>query len=135
MVTFTSYLDMKFELLTNNYTLCVIHLAPYKLRIDLQYLKTSPHDPDLDDAADFKRMDQAMDAVGISINTKMDIYRVVAAVLHLGNVNFEENTKDKKGNSCLEFPCLHSRIKQLNYVIFPYGQMFHYIKSKERNQE
>ena len=39
-----------------------------------------------------------MDAVGISIKTKMDIYRVVAAVLHLGNVNFEENTKDKKGD-------------------------------------
>lgn len=56
-----------------------------------------PQDPDLDDAVDFQRMDQAMDAVGISVKTKMDIYRVVAAVLHLGNVNFEENDKDKKG--------------------------------------
>ena len=51
----------------------------------------------MNDVSDFKRMDQAMDAVGISVKTKMDIYRVVAAVLHLGNVNFEENTKDKKG--------------------------------------
>jgi len=61
------------------------------------YLKTTPHTTELDDVGDFKRMEQAMDAVGISIKTKMDIYRVVAAVLHLGNVNFEENTKDKKG--------------------------------------
>ena len=44
-----------------------------------------------------------MDAVGISIKTKMDIYRVVAAVLHLGNVNFEENTKDKKGDLWIRF--------------------------------
>ena len=107
---------MKCEVLTNNYNLLVIHIAQYKLTIYLQYLKTSPHDPELDDAADFKRMEQAMDAVGISIKTKMDIYRVVAAVLHLGNVNFEENIKDKKGNPCLEFPCLHSSIEQCNYV-------------------
>ena len=39
-----------------------------------------------------------MDAVGISTQTKMDIYRVAAAVLHLGNVEFQENTKDKKGD-------------------------------------
>ena len=38
-----------------------------------------------------------MDAVGIKTEAKMDIYRVVAAVLHLGNVQFQENTKDKKG--------------------------------------
>eukprot|EP00795_Rhopilema_esculentum_P017125 gene17125-8649_t len=61
------------------------------------YLKGSPKTAELNDAADFKRMDQAMDAVGISTQTKMDIYRVVAAVLHLGNVEFQENTKDKKG--------------------------------------
>eukprot|EP00794_Sanderia_malayensis_P000402 gene402-1036_t len=64
-----------------------------------RYLKGSLKDPNLDDVTDFKRMDQAMDAVGITMETKMDIYRIVAAVLHLGNVNFEENTKDKKGGS------------------------------------
>ena len=62
-----------------------------------QYLQGDSKDPNLDDLADFKRMDQAMDAVGITTNTKLDIYRIIAAVLHLGNVNFEENTKDKKG--------------------------------------
>ena len=38
-----------------------------------------------------------MDCIGLSPSEKADLFRVVAAVLHLGNVSFEENTKDKKG--------------------------------------
>ena len=41
-----------------------------------------------------------MDCIGLSAAEKADLFRVVAAVLHLGNVRFEENTNDKKGNSC-----------------------------------
>ena len=38
-----------------------------------------------------------MDCIGLSQAEKADLFRVVAAVLHLSNVQFEENTKDKKG--------------------------------------
>lgn len=47
-----------------------------------------------------------MNAVGIDVKTKMDVYRVAAAVLHLGNVNFEENTKDKKGYTFGSYFCV-----------------------------
>ena len=38
-----------------------------------------------------------MDKIGLSGPEKADLFRVVAAVLHLGNITFEENLKDKKG--------------------------------------
>ena len=38
-----------------------------------------------------------MDCIGLSAAEKADLFRVVAAVLHLGNITFEENTRDKKG--------------------------------------
>ena len=41
-----------------------------------------------------------MDHVGLSGEEKADIFRVVASVLHLGNIAFEENWRDKKGE-CL----------------------------------
>ena len=44
-----------------------------------------------------------MDSIGLSETEKADFFRVVAAVLHLSNVHFEENTKDKKGGSYSPF--------------------------------
>ena len=38
-----------------------------------------------------------MDCIGFSGQEKADIFRVVAAVLHLGNIKFEEETTDRKG--------------------------------------
>ena len=52
---------------------------------------------DIDDVKDFQHLENAMNSVGIDNNKKMDIFRIVAAVLHLGNINFQESTKDKKG--------------------------------------
>ena len=37
-----------------------------------------------------------MDSIGLSLEERADLFRVVAAVLHLGNITFEENTSDKK---------------------------------------
>lgn len=51
----------------------------------------------IDDVKDFQLVDNAMNAVGIPANHKANIYRLVAAVLHLGNITFQESTKDKKG--------------------------------------
>ncbi len=38
-----------------------------------------------------------MDKIGLSNAEKANLFQVVAAVLHLGNITFEENLKDKKG--------------------------------------
>jgi len=38
-----------------------------------------------------------MDQVGLSMEEKYNLFQVVAAVLHLGNITFEENTSDRKG--------------------------------------
>lgn len=63
-----------------------------------QYLKLgSLHDPVLDDVRDFKVCDEAMSKMGVSDADKVGIFMLVAAVLHLGNVAFEENTDDAKG--------------------------------------
>ena len=63
-----------------------------------QYLNpASLTDPAIHDAEEFKVLEQSMDHVGLSGAEKADIFRVVAAVLHLGNITFEENSRDKKG--------------------------------------
>nr|XP_034335577.1 unconventional myosin-VI isoform X2 [Crassostrea gigas] len=62
------------------------------------YLKQgSLHDPVLDDVRDFQVCDSAMAHLGISNEDRHSIYTLVASVLHLGNITFEENTDDTKG--------------------------------------
>ena len=66
----------------------------------LQYLNpASRTDPAIHDAEEFKVLEQSMDHVGLSGEEKADIFRVVASVLHLGNIAFEENSRDKKGEA------------------------------------
>lgn len=63
----------------------------------LQYLKQgSIKDKSLDDAADYRRMDDSMNKVGFSEEEKANIFKVVTAVLHVGNIAFEESG-DKDG--------------------------------------
>lgn len=57
----------------------------------------SLHDIQLDDVADFETTDKAMTMMGMSDAEKMAIYTVVAGVLHLGNVEFEEEQEGTKG--------------------------------------
>ncbi|XP_041105441.1 myosin VIa isoform X2 [Polyodon spathula] len=47
-------------------------------------------DPLLDDRDDFNRMCEAMKKIGLDDTEKLDLFRVVAGVLHLGNIDFEE---------------------------------------------
>ncbi len=54
-------------------------------------------DPQLDDAKDFLECDRAMDHVGLTSEEKMNIYTVVAAVLHIGNIEFEDDPDSSKG--------------------------------------
>ncbi|XP_048701844.2 unconventional myosin-VI isoform X3 [Caretta caretta] len=56
-----------------------------------EYLKAgSLKDPLLDDHGDFNRMCTAMKKIGLDDEEKLDLFRVVAGVLHLGNIDFEE---------------------------------------------
>ncbi|KAM9315750.1 unconventional myosin-VI isoform 2-T2 [Gastrophryne carolinensis] len=56
-----------------------------------QYLKQgSLKDPLLDDHGDFNRMVIAMRKIGLDDTEKLDLFRVVSGVLHLGNIDFEE---------------------------------------------
>lgn len=55
------------------------------------------HDPILDDYNDFKELDQALSRIGLNESMRVDIYSIVAAVLHLGNIVFEENPEDSRG--------------------------------------
>lgn len=57
-----------------------------------QYLNQGTiKDKNLDDVKDFRLMDDAMNRVGFSSDEKNNIYRVIAAVLHLGNIAFQED--------------------------------------------
>lgn len=56
-----------------------------------QHMKSGPlKDPLLDDQGDFNRMSVAMKKIGLDDTEKLDLFRVVAGVLHLGNIDFEE---------------------------------------------
>uniref|UniRef100_A0AAY4AM60 Unconventional myosin-VI n=1 Tax=Denticeps clupeoides TaxID=299321 RepID=A0AAY4AM60_9TELE len=54
-------------------------------------------DPLLDDQGDFNRMCTAMKKIGLDDTEKLNLFRVVAGVLHLGNVDFEETGSTSGG--------------------------------------
>uniref|UniRef100_A0A8C6TVN2 Unconventional myosin-VI n=1 Tax=Neogobius melanostomus TaxID=47308 RepID=A0A8C6TVN2_9GOBI len=69
-----------------------------------QHRKSSEHvksgglkDPLLDDLGDFGRMCDAMKKIGLNDAEKLDLFRVVAGVLHLGNIDFEETGSSSGG--------------------------------------
>lgn len=51
----------------------------------------------LDDIDDFNDLDKALTRLGLNDAGRMEIYTMVAAILHLGNVEFEENPEDTRG--------------------------------------
>lgn len=51
----------------------------------------------LDDVSGFFELDRALSHLGLSNDAKVDVYATVAAVLHLGNIDFEDNPEDRKG--------------------------------------
>ncbi|CAH0407500.1 unnamed protein product [Chilo suppressalis] len=62
-----------------------------------QQAKGGLRDPILDDVEDFQRLHQALSRVGLTEDEKRAVYSVVAAVLHLGNIEFEEETGARGG--------------------------------------
>ncbi|CAD5118005.1 DgyrCDS6746 [Dimorphilus gyrociliatus] len=63
-----------------------------------QFLKSgSLNDPVMNDINDFAVTDKALSSMGMEDQTRSLIYSVVAGILHLGNVSFEDDHDDKKG--------------------------------------
>lgn len=64
----------------------------------LDHQKKGPlKDPLVDDIKDFQTLDVALTRIGLDDNEKFAIYTQVAAVLHLGNVKFEDSPDDTRG--------------------------------------
>ena len=64
----------------------------------VQFVSKGPlRDPQLDDVKDFNQCDQSMDNMGLTAQDKINIYSTVAAVLHLGNINFQDDPEGTKG--------------------------------------
>ncbi|CAF1109907.1 unnamed protein product [Adineta steineri] len=69
-----------------------------KNRLSQDFVSKGPlRDPQLDDVKDFLECDQSMDHMGLSGQDKINIYSTVASVLHLGNINFEDDPESTKG--------------------------------------
>ncbi|KAK0424459.1 hypothetical protein QR680_008675 [Steinernema hermaphroditum] len=56
----------------------------------------------VDDFADFQRLSKALEGVGIPRPQVESIFDTIAALLHLGNVHFVENTEDSRGGCVLD---------------------------------
>lgn len=54
-------------------------------------------DPLLDDLGDFNRMVAAMKKIGLDDTEKLNLFKVVSGVLHLGNIDFEETGSNSGG--------------------------------------
>ena len=62
-----------------------------------QLQQGSIKDPIVNDLNDFKCLEKAFYNFGVNEEVKWNIFRIVAAVLHLGNVEFEEAPEDTRG--------------------------------------
>ena len=51
----------------------------------------------LDDAKDFAQTDKALGNLGMSEKERLSVYSAVAAILHLGNIKFQDNQEDVRG--------------------------------------
>lgn len=55
------------------------------------------NDPIINDFQNFYLLDNALTRLGLSEKDKLEIYSLVAGVLHLGNISFEEIPDDVRG--------------------------------------
>ncbi|KAE9550793.1 hypothetical protein FO519_005996 [Halicephalobus sp. NKZ332] len=53
----------------------------------------------VDDYVDFQRLKKSLLDTGLSESKRDNVFQTIAAILHLGNVEFEENVEDSKGGS------------------------------------
>uniref|UniRef100_A0A914RIS7 Myosin motor domain-containing protein n=1 Tax=Parascaris equorum TaxID=6256 RepID=A0A914RIS7_PAREQ len=59
--------------------------------------KSDLHDGLVDDYADFQKLRSALLSIGLNANDLNNVFQIIAALLHLGNVHFVDNADDRKG--------------------------------------
>ena len=73
-------------------------------RTSAEHKKTGAlKDLKMDDASDFQTVDRDLANIGISDEDRMSVYTAIAVVLHLGNIEFEDNPEDNHGG-CMVSP-------------------------------
>jgi len=60
-------------------------------------------DTRMDDYSDFQSVDRDLGNIGLSSDDRLSVYTTIAAVLHLGNITFEDNPEDNTGG-CMIAP-------------------------------
>jgi len=60
-------------------------------------------DTRMDDYSDFQTVDRDLGNIGLSSDDRLSVYTTIAAVLHLGNITFEDNPEDNTGG-CMIAP-------------------------------
>ncbi|EGC34012.1 myosin IE [Dictyostelium purpureum] len=53
----------------------------------------------IDDSADFKAVIKAMETLGLKENDQNSIWRILSAILHIGNISFVETSEQKTGTT------------------------------------
>lgn len=49
------------------------------------------------DGEGYHKLVQSMESIGMSNDEKIELFRITAAILHLGNIQFEEESYGQKG--------------------------------------
>lgn len=67
-------------------------------RKSAEHAKKGPlKDPMLDDAKYFRKLDDGLAKLGMGDADRLSLYTTIATVLHLGNVDFEDDPDDNRG--------------------------------------
>lgn len=65
----------------------------------------------MDDVSGFQMMMTSMDSIGMTAEEKSNLMHLTAAILHLGNITFDEHTRDNKGQRDVLHSCVCPCVK------------------------
>ncbi|XP_037042171.1 myosin heavy chain, muscle isoform X14 [Bradysia coprophila] len=75
---------------------CLLSNNVYDYRIVSQGKTTIPS---VDDASEFEDTDQAFDILGFSLEEKQNVYRITAAVMHMGGMKFKQRGREEQAEA------------------------------------
>ncbi|KAL7692991.1 putative IQ motif, EF-hand binding, myosin head, motor domain, kinesin motor domain superfamily [Plasmopara halstedii] len=86
------------------------HLKPQKPEC-YAYLNQSGcfHSESLDDATNFRNLKKALDFIGIRERAQYEIFRLVAGLLHMGNIQISQEDTDEGETACIRSDDLESQ--------------------------
>ncbi|VDM36765.1 unnamed protein product [Toxocara canis] len=83
----------------DNFLRALLPLQEYQKSEGIRRQKGDLQDAVVDDYADFQKLRSGLLSIGLSSKDSENVFQVVAALLHLGNVEFVENANDCKVES------------------------------------